>query len=179
MMINRLRLPLVVVAALVVQLSVLSGLRISGVHPELMLALAVSVGLVAGPARGATAGFFIGLVTDLFLVTPFGLSALTFTLVGFGSGLLQASVLRPSWWLPPVITLAASAAGVLLYAVIGATLGQRQMLHDGLAAIVAVVALANAVLAPIVMRVVGWAFPEGEASYGVPSSSYLQPGAGR
>ena len=42
-----------------------------------------------------------GLLTDLlFLETPLGLSAMVYCLVGYGVGLLQAGVLRSSWWLP-------------------------------------------------------------------------------
>ena len=74
---------LLLLAALVIHTSVLSGIRLQGVRPDLMLLIAVCAGLVAGPERGAIVGFAAGLASDLFLQTPLGLSALTFTVVAF------------------------------------------------------------------------------------------------
>jgi hypothetical protein len=44
----------------------------------------------------------------------------------------------------------------MLYAVIGAVLGQEQFLRVNLAGIVAVVAIVNAILAAPAVRMVGW-----------------------
>jgi rod shape-determining protein MreD len=164
-MLARLRLPLVVVLVLVVQLCVLDGVRIHGAHPDAMLLIGIAVGATRGPGKGAAVGFVAGLVTDLFVVTPFGLSALAFSLVGFAVGMLEASLVRPSWWLGPLAAAVASGAGVVLFAVVGATVGQSQMVHDNLAASVVVVAVANGILAVPAMRLVSWALPEAPAAY--------------
>ncbi len=92
-------------------------------------------------------GFVAGLAADLLLPTPFGLSALVCCLVGFAVGASTGAVTREVWWFPPLVALAASAVAVMLYAVIGAVLGQEQFLRVDLAAIVAVVAIVNAILA--------------------------------
>jgi rod shape-determining protein MreD len=162
---TRLRLPLVVVLVLVVQMTVLVGMRIHGAHPDAMILIGICAGMVAGPSMGAAVGFGVGLVTDLFLETPFGLSALVFMLVGFAVGMLQGSLLRPSWWVPVVAAVVASAGGEVLYAVVGATVGQSQMLHDNLPWIVGVVAIANGVLALPMMRLMAWAIPEEQTAY--------------
>lgn len=162
---SRTRLFLVIVALLVLQTTVLVGLRVHGAHPDVMLLLAISAGIVGGPRRGALVGFAAGIAADLFLDTPFGFSALDYTIIGFVVGSLQTTLIRPSWWLTPVTATLASAVGVVLYAVIGATVGQSQMLHDNLTYIVIVVSVTNAVLAVPVTRLVAWAMPGEPATY--------------
>ena len=151
----RFRVPLVLVTCLLLHTTVLTDLRIGGVMPDLMLLVAVAAGITGGPARGAGIGFASGLALDLFLRSPFGLSALVFTLVGYGTGVAHTGVLRPSWYLRSLAAVVGSAAGVLLYALAGTMLGEP-LIDLRLIRIVIVVALANAVLAPVVVRVVGW-----------------------
>jgi rod shape-determining protein MreD len=120
----------------------------------------VAAGLVGGPIRGATMGFAAGITVDVFLRTPMGLSSLVFTLVGYGVGLISTGVLSPSWYLPVVTASMASAAGVVLYAFVGAMLGEP-MVSRRLVVIVGVVAVGNAVLAIPVIRAVTWAMGGG------------------
>ena len=74
-----------------------------------MLLVAVAGGLVGGPVRGAVLGFAAGIAIDVFLRTPMGLSALVFTLVGYGVGVVSTGVLTPSWYLPMLTASIASA----------------------------------------------------------------------
>src|SRR3954462_6989690 len=109
----RVKVPLLLFVVLLVHTSVLAGVHIHRVRPDAMLLVAVLAGLVAGPERGAITGFVAGLLADLTLQTPFGLSALVLCLVAFGVGTLQSGILRSSWWIPPLTALAASAIGVV------------------------------------------------------------------
>src|SRR3989440_1827708 len=141
--------------------SVLGKVHIDRVRPDAMLLVTVLAGLVAGPERGAIAGFLAGLLADLTLQTPFGLSALVLCLVGFGVGQLQTGILRSSWWIPSLTALAASALGVVGFALLGALVGQTQLLEPGLshlATIAGIVAAMNAVLAVPGTPVVRWAY---------------------
>jgi rod shape-determining protein MreD len=151
----RLRLPLMLLAALLLQTSVLVRLRVFGVMPDFMLLVAVAAGLTAGATRGAALGFASGMVIDLFLPTPLGLSALVFTLVGYGVGVANTGVLRSAWYIPMLTAGGASVAGVVLYAVAGSMLGEP-MLTGHLVTIALVVGVSNAVLAPVAVRLVGW-----------------------
>lgn len=153
----RLRLPLAVLAVLTIQSAVLQDMRVRDVHPDAMLLFAIAAGIVGGSEAGALVGFVVGLVADLFVQTPLGLSALTFALVAFGVGALQASLIRSSWWITPLTALVGSAAGVVLFVVIGAVLGQTHLVSNDVPAVVAVVAVMNAVLALPVVRLAGWA----------------------
>ncbi len=171
------RVVLVVALFVVVQQTLVLDLRIGGVHPDIMVLLPILAGIIGGPSRGAAMGFVAGLAADLFLPTPFGLSALVATLVGFAVGEATLAVDRTAVWLPVVAALGGSALYEVVYAVLGSVLGQPQMLHTDVLRIVVVVSVANAVLAVPAMRVVNWALPVASTE-GVPTSP-LSSGASR
>jgi rod shape-determining protein MreD len=154
---NVLKVVLVVFVTLLVQSTIGVDVTIFGVHPDLMLLLPIAAGIAGAAEEGAITGFVAGLAADLLLPTPFGLSALVGCLVGFAVGASTGAITREVWWFPSVVALAASAVAVMLYAVIGAVLGQEQFLAVDLPAIVVVVAVVNAVLAAPAVRVVTWA----------------------
>lgn len=154
----RVRVGVVLAVTLVLHLTLLSRLRIDQVRPDALLLVALMAGLVAGPERGAIVGFCAGLLADLFIQSPFGLSALAYCLVGFGVGSLQTGILRAAWWIPVATAAAASAAGIVLYGVLGAMVGQPDFVSPRLAVIAAAVGFMNAALAPAAVRLVGWAF---------------------
>ena len=151
----RLRLPIMFIAALLLQTTVLARMRVWGVMPDFMLLVAVAGGIAAGASRGATLGFASGMLIDLFLPTPLGLSALVFTLVGYGVGVANTGVLRSAWYIPVLTAGGASVAGVALYALVGSVLGER-MINGHLATIAFVVGVSNAVLAPVAVKFVDW-----------------------
>lgn len=151
----RFRLPIMFVGALLLQTTLLARMRVFGVMPDFMLLLAVAGGITAGATRGATLGFAAGMLIDLFLPTPLGLSALVFTLVGYGVGVANTGVLRSAWYIPVLTAGGASVAGVTLYALIGSVLGER-MVNGHLITIAVVVGLSNAVLAPVAVKFVDW-----------------------
>jgi rod shape-determining protein MreD len=148
--------PLVVLTALVLHLSVLTRLRVVGVMPDLMLLLAVAGGITGGPARGAVVGFVSGMVVDVFLLTPLGLSALVFSVVGYCVGTAQTGILRTSWWIPLLTALVASSAGEVLFALAGAVVGETQLVSRHLVVVALVVGGTNTLLAPLAVRTVGW-----------------------
>ena len=164
------RVGLTVLLFVVVQETLMLDLRIGGIHPDIMILLPIVAGIAGGPARGATMGFGAGLVADLFLPTPFGLSALVGSLVGFGVGVATLALDRSALWLAPLVALGASAVYEALYAVLGSVLGQPQMLHVDLFRIIVVVSVTNAVLAVPALRLVTWALPAVSVE-GVPTSA--------
>jgi rod shape-determining protein MreD len=147
---------LVIVVALVLHTSVMVSLSVAGVHPDLMLLVAIIAGLTAGSERGAVVGFAAGLAADFFVQTPLGLSALTYCLVAYAVGNIQGSILRSALWIAPLTALVASAAGVLLFGVIGAVVGQTQLISVQLLVASAVVAVMNAMIAPFAQPFIRW-----------------------
>ncbi len=152
------RFALVVAVAIVVQVSVLDEIVIHNAHPDVLLLVAIAAGLAGGPQEGAVAAFALGLVADLFVDTPYGVSALTFVLVAFVVGVATSA---PNERLGPGIrfttAVLASAAGTLLFAGIGYLLGQPLILRANIVAVVAVVTVGNAILALPVTAAVQWA----------------------
>ena len=155
----RLKMTILLGGVLVLQTTELSGLRIRHVCPDAMLLTTVAAAIVGGEEAGAVTGFVAGLMADVFLQTPLGLSALVYALVGFGVGAIQGGVLRTSRWIAPLTTVVASAVGVVLFALVGAMLGQTQLIApgpEGLARIAGLVGVMNGVgaivLVPIMRR---------------------------
>jgi len=168
------RSTIVIGVALVLQHTVLDAVRVDGAHPDLMLVLPVAAGYAAGPDRGAVFGFITGLVADLFLPTPYGLSALVGCLLGFSTGISTRGLVRSSWWLPPAVAAAATAAGLGGYAILGAVLGDPAMLKTYLAPALVVETPFAALVAVPVLRFVAWAVPEPGASHGSASGRGLR-----
>lgn len=155
------RVLVVIGGVLLVQSTLGLDVRIAGAHPDLAWLLPTSAGVAGGAEAGAWVGFTAGMATDLFLPTPFGLSALVGCVLGFVTGRALASLSDPGRWVAPVVAVVGSVAAVMLYAVLGAVLGQGQMLHVDLGAVAGVVAVTNGVLALAVRHLMQWALGEG------------------
>jgi len=153
------RTTIVLFVVLAVQNTLLDSVRVAGAHPDAMILLPVAAGYVAGPDRGAGLGFAAGLLADLFLPTTFGLSALVGCLLGYGTGLTTRGLVRSSWWLPLLVSAGATGAGLSMYAILGAVLGEPGVLRTDLVPAVVVAVPAAVVLATPVVRLVAWAMP--------------------
>lgn len=159
-----LRLALVVLVTLVLQEGVLNGITIGGAHPDAFVVLAVAAGLAAGAQRGAVIAFAIGLVADLFVLTPFGLSSLVFVLVAFCVGLLAAV---PSGRAPAgfqmLVALVAGLLGSVVFDGLNDLLGQPKLPNHQLVVVTVVVGLAAALLVVPARAAMSWALTVGPA----------------
>ena len=154
----RLRLALLIVAVVVLQTTVFSsGLRVFGVTPDLGLLLTIAVACALGSERGAAFGFVAGLAVDLFLSTPLGVSALTFALVGYGAGIAQSGVLRPSRWATPMMGALGGLAGGVLFVGIAAVAGWEALLSLASVRVIVIASLYDALLAIAVFPIARWA----------------------
>lgn len=152
-----LRVPLVVAVLFALQASVAAEFRVFGVAADLLLLGAVCAGLVGGPERGALLGFVTGVIADLVLQTPFGLSALVFTLAAYAIGYVHTPALGTGWWLAPALVGATSALAVVAYALFGTLFGLEHVLNLRLVRIAVVVGAVNALLAPLGVKAMRWA----------------------
>jgi rod shape-determining protein MreD len=152
---------LVVVALgiVVVQVTIADELSISGVHAELLWVLPVAAGLSAGAMAGMAAGFVGGVVADLFLPTPFGLSAFVGVLVGYVMGRLGEEGIGDlhgsQWWVAPSLGAVSGFIAPILYALTGAVLGHHSYLSSTLLVVCLLDAAACALLVRPLMRLVG------------------------
>ncbi|MDA8039227.1 MAG: rod shape-determining protein MreD [Actinomycetota bacterium] len=154
----------VLVLVAVVQVGVLDGITVAGAHPDLFLLVAVVCGLAAGPQLGSVMAFVSGLVADLFVPTPYGLSALCFVLVAFAVGLAAGLPGgRAPYSFKVVTALLGSIGGTLLYAGLETLLGQPHLDLGATLVICLVVAVGNAILVIPTAALVTWAVTAGSS----------------
>src|SRR5215470_396283 len=120
--------PVLLAAALVLQLTVVNRLPLPGTGPDLVLLTVVALSLCGGPAAGAVTGFGAGLALDIAPPGSYllGEYALVFCVVGYLCGRLRGSVSN-SALLTIVLAMAAAAAGEAASAVLGVVLSDPQV----------------------------------------------------
>jgi rod shape-determining protein MreD len=148
------RLALVIVLFTIMQVTVFTHLRIFGVVPDLGLVLAVAVAYRAGPEAGALTGFAAGLLYDLFLETPLGLSALAYALTAYVLGLVVGGMMRPPRWISVALGAAGGLIGGLCFIGIGGLVGVEGMWTGRAVLVVLIAAAYDAVCAPFVFALV-------------------------
>ena len=153
-----LRAALVTLLLLLIQSTVILSIRIGGSHPDILWLLPITAALLAGPETGAIVGFWSGLAFDLVLPTPFGLGALVGCLLGYSIGAATAAVDKRAVWLRPVAAVIGSVAADMLFSVLGAILGQQQMVQVDFWSLFIIVAASSALLVLPVNRLMRWAF---------------------
>lgn len=115
------------VVGLAVQTSLLSAVSLAGTKPELLLLIVVALAMTDGAGLGALAGFICGVATDALGGMPQGLSALTFTLAGYGVGTYRAHVATPSAWLPMGTVAVTTFLATMFYGLLAIILGQETL----------------------------------------------------
>jgi rod shape-determining protein MreD len=140
------RLGSIALGAVIFQVGLLNQVVIAGAHADIFLLLAITAGLVAGPQRGAAMAFVLGLVADVFVETPYGLSSLCYVLVAFAVGLAVGALPgRPTFGFQLAAAFLGGIGGSLLFAGLGVLIGQPSVpLHQ--LAIVSVVVSAGCML---------------------------------
>ena len=147
-------LALLSITGLALQTAVFGQITLTGTKPEVLLLVTVAIAMTEGPGFGAVAGFVTGLLTDSVLQLPQGVTALTFTIVGYVVGRVRAQVQRPSAWLPMAMVTASTFIGVLLYAGFSLALGEPSIEPTRVLRASALGALYNGLLTPCVYPVV-------------------------
>ncbi|CAL9421225.1 hypothetical protein SUDANB58_01852 [Streptomyces sp. enrichment culture] len=155
MRVNRILLsvPLVVVA-LVIQVSVLARLHLPGAVPDLLLLTVLGLALVYGHVGGALVGFGAGLLADLAPPADHaaGRYALVLCVVGYLAGLVKPENGRLKSAVGPLAVVGVAAIGsTLLYAGVGALVGDTAARHVGLPGLLFTAALYDLLLAPFVV----------------------------
>lgn len=140
-----------VVVALVIQVCVLARLHLPGAVPDLVLLTVLGLSLVYGHVGGALIGFGAGLLADLAPPADHaaGRYALVLCIIGYAAGLARPdhgrlqSVLRPLF-----VVGAAAITSTLLYAGVGALVGDTAARHVGLGSLLLTAVIYDLLLAP-------------------------------
>jgi len=152
-----LRYFLVILSLVVLQTALFPELRVFGAGPDLLLVATIAVAYERGAEAGAVFGFAGGLAIDCFLSSPLGVSALAFSLVGYGVGLFQSGLLRTSRWIAPILGGVGGLIGGALWVAIAAVAGQDALISGYSARIVVLAAIYDALLAVLIFPFVHWA----------------------
>ncbi|MEU2334479.1 rod shape-determining protein MreD [Streptomyces sp. NPDC006654] len=143
-----------IVVALVIQVSVLARLHLPGAVPDLMLLTVLGLAMVYGHVGGALVGFGAGLLADLAPPADHaaGRYALVLCVVGYFAGLIKPENGRLKSATGPMLVVVAAAVGsTLLYAGVGALVGDTAARHVGMTSLLVTAALYDLLLAPFVV----------------------------
>src|SRR5690349_2234963 len=148
-----------VIVALVVQVSILARLHLPGAVPDLLLLTVLGLAMVYGHVGGALVGFGAGLLADLAPPADHaaGRYALVLCVTGYFAGLIRPENGRlKSATGPMAVVVAAAIGSTLLYAGVGALVGDTAARHVGLPGLLFSAALYDLLLAPFVVPVLMW-----------------------
>lgn len=158
------RSALLILTVVIVQHAILDSVQFVGVHLDLPLLLVIVAGFTLGREGGAAVGFVVGLLVDSYLLTPFGLSAMVFSVIGYIAGQTEKGSLIGPVSVNAALASLLSAAGILAYEVASRLLGFGQLLRINLVKVVLVVAVTNAILSVVMVPIARWAFSSREQS---------------
>jgi len=139
-----LRIALIVLLAVILQVSFFSYLQFFGTIPNLLPVVVVSLGLLGGGVVGAVCGFVAGLLLDSVLLQTLGVSSLVLLSVGYLAGRYREGVEITSAWIPPLLaggfTLLAAAGVAAVELMLGvdapvSILFLREVIVQGLLAV--------------------------------------------
>ena len=152
-----LRISAVCLLALILQLTVFAHMRIVGVAPELLAMVSAMAGLMAGSQRGSLIAFCAGLIWDVHLSTPLGLSAVSFSLMAYAVGSIGDGLFYGTRIQMMALVLVGTAATVMIYAFLGELIGQDSLVNTGLLRVAVLASLMNAVLSIAAAPLMRWA----------------------
>ncbi|MGA5406001.1 rod shape-determining protein MreD [Streptomyces lavendulocolor] len=146
-----------VVVALVVQVCILARLQLPGAVPDLLLLVVVGLALVYGHVSGALIGFGAGLLVDLAPPADHaaGRYALVLCVIGYLVGLAKPEngQLRSATG-PMAMVVVAAVGSTLLYAGVGALVGDTAARHVGLASLLITAVVYDLLLAPFTVPLI-------------------------
>lgn len=107
------RLSLLILLAVILQVSGLGQVRVLGGNVDLVALLVIGVAFFAGAVPGAVCGFLAGFLLDAAIGGNLGASSLVLTAVGYGTGRF-GELRRPAHGLAPLAVTAAATAGYVV-----------------------------------------------------------------
>ncbi|MFM8302892.1 MAG: rod shape-determining protein MreD [Actinomycetota bacterium] len=157
-----LRYFLLILSLVVVQTALFPSLQIWDAAPDLLLVATIAVAYERGAETGAVFGFCSGIAVDCFLASPLGVSALAFSIVGYGVGVFQSGLVRSTRWMAPVLGGLGGLVGGTLWVVIASIVGSESLFDARTLRVVLLASLYDAVVALAIFPFARWASGEHE-----------------
>lgn len=125
--------PLVLVVA-VIQVSIVSGVRVLGAEPDLLLLAVISIGLLRGSVVGSSAGFVAGLLVDVMTLGTLGVTSILLTVAGYLAGRYGETTGRGRAYAPSltafVVTILVALGGAMLNFMLGVPVASGEVLRS-------------------------------------------------
>jgi rod shape-determining protein MreD len=146
-----------VLAAVIVEVTLLSRLGLPGATPDLVVVTVVAIALAMGPTQGAVAGFVAGVLVDLAPPADslLGVNAIVYIAIGYITGFVVDPRDRTVPVMIGIVGLSAGAA-TLATAALDTLLGSGRVAWGEVPGLVLSSALYAVVLAPLVVLGVAW-----------------------
>ncbi len=150
---------LVLVVAVYLQIALAIDARVLGAIPNFALVVLVAFALRFGPAWGAAVGFVAGVLIDIAVQAPLGMSSLVLTPIGWGVGVFSQRRRRVSLAMA-VVVLVVAAVTCLAADIVVTTIIQNESIAWSSIAIagtagVMFTVLAGIIMLPILRRLMG------------------------
>lgn len=146
------RLVAVGLIAVLLQNGFFSELRLVGGQVDILPLVALASGFLAGPTGGALTGFGMGLLSDLLLGMPLGLTSLLLLVIGEIGGRV-GSARDPEGFFVPMLTGAVVTFGALVAAgILQVLLGAPSAASLDLVRGIVTTSLLNGLIAPFIYR---------------------------
>ncbi|MEO3763149.1 rod shape-determining protein MreD [Streptomyces sp. B8F3] len=145
------------VTSLVFQVTVLARLHLPGAVPDLTLLVVLALAMVYGHVGGALVGFTAGLLADIAPPADHavGRYALVLAVIGYLAGLIKPETGQVRTAAGPMMVVGCAAVGsTLLYAGVGALVGEGSVRGVGLGSLVFTAAIYDLLLAPFTVPLV-------------------------
>jgi rod shape-determining protein MreD len=118
-----LRIGLIVVVAVILQISFFSYLSLLGAAPDALSVVVVSLGLLGGGVIGAVVGFAAGFLLDSALLQTLGVSSLVLLTIGYLAGRYREGFEITNPLIPALVAGSLTALGTLGFSAIQLMLG--------------------------------------------------------
>jgi rod shape-determining protein MreD len=146
------RLFFVGLAAVLIQNAFFSDLRLVSGRIDILPLVALATGFLAGPTGGAATGFGMGLLADLLLGLPLGLTSLTLLLIGEIGGRVGNARDPEGIFVPMLTGAVVTFAALIATGVAQVLLGASSAASWELAQQIVTTSLLNGLIAPFVYR---------------------------
>ena len=150
---------LILVVAIYLEIALAIDARVLGAIPNFVLVVLVALALRFGPAWGAAIGFASGLLIDIAIQAPLGMSSLVLTPIGWGVGVFAGRRRRVSLAMAVTVVFVAAMICTATDVIVATTIDNESIAWSTVAisgtAGVMFTLLAGIVLLPVLRRLMG------------------------
>ena len=140
----------IIIAAIVIQSTLVSRIAPWGVTPDIGLILLVFFSNRTGTLKGEVTGFFSGLVEDFISLSPLGFHTFIKTLTGYLYGLTRGKFFIDPVFMPLILITAATLFKYIMGGLLGAIFVSPELMEPVFSVKMGIELGLNAILSPFI-----------------------------